>query len=432
MNGVTFGKSISLGNVAVAERASFGVFDLWWVTLAATLIPVSLIWDFSWESTIGVDRFWSPPHLATHIGVWLSGLLGARLLFVFTLARHRGWPASGVSIGGLCGPSGAWILLWGAAAVQVALLLDNWWQQAYGLGAGLWHPPQILKAIGFFTLLFGGVVLWAGARSSGIAMARTATTLLVWHGGLLLTMCTVVLTMKNYPNWQHTAGFYKISCAIYPAVLLMIGQGSQGRWGATCTALVYSVMVCAMVWVLPLFPARPLTAPIHNSMDHMMPPTFPLLLVVPAVVIDLVRWRGARRANRNRIASRPTPNPSQEGNNPSCAAPLLGGVRGGFMATVGNEILLAAAAGVGFVVTFVPVQWFFARFLLAPAADNWFFAGGGRHWPFFLKIDQARVMFWGVKQYPLTWQAALLALVFAMASAWIGLRVGAWLVKLRR
>lgn len=155
MNGVTFGKSISLGDVDVDERASVRAFDLLWGTIAATLIPVSLIWDFSWESTIGVDRFWSPPHLATHIGVWLSGLLGARLVFVFTLARHRGAPECAVSIGGLCGPSGAWILLWGAATVQVALLLDNWWQLAYGLGAGLWHPPQILKATGFFTLLLG-------------------------------------------------------------------------------------------------------------------------------------------------------------------------------------------------------------------------------------------------------------------------------------
>src|SRR6266576_6432502 len=247
MNGVTLGESISLRDLDVAERVSVRAFDLLWATVAATLIPVSLLWDFSWESTIGVDRFWSPPHLATHIGVWLCGLLGARLVFVYTVACHRGRSASGVSIGALCGPSGAWILLWGAATMQVALLLDNWWQQAYGLGAGLWPPPQILKATGFFTLLFGGVVLCAGARGHGVASRRTtAAVLLYWQGGLLLTMCAVVLTMMNYPNWQHTAGFYKISCAIYPAVLL--GTGASGRWGATCTALIYMAIVCALVW----------------------------------------------------------------------------------------------------------------------------------------------------------------------------------------
>jgi len=33
----------------------------------------------------------------------------------------------------------------------------------------------------------------------------------------------------------------------------------------------------------------------------------------------------------------PTPGPSQEGNNPRCAAPLLGGAGGGFMGT-NNEL----------------------------------------------------------------------------------------------
>src|SRR5258708_1197737 len=72
--------------------------DLWWAAFAATLIPIGLLWDFSWESSIGADRFWSPPHLAVHVGVWLCGLLGGRLVLEFTLARRRGCPAAGVSL----------------------------------------------------------------------------------------------------------------------------------------------------------------------------------------------------------------------------------------------------------------------------------------------------------------------------------------------
>jgi hypothetical protein len=97
-----------------------------------------------------------------------------------------------------------------------------------------------------------------------------------------------------------------------------------------------------------------------------------------------------------------------------------------------GNLCTAISSGIVFFMAFVPAQWCFSKFLLSASADNWFFAGGGRHWPFFLKIDQARIMFWGVKQDPLTWRAALLAVVFAMVSAWIGLRVGAWLNKLRR
>jgi hypothetical protein len=97
-----------------------------------------------------------------------------------------------------------------------------------------------------------------------------------------------------------------------------------------------------------------------------------------------------------------------------------------------RELGLAAAAGLAFVAAFLSTQWFFAKFLLSPAADNWFFVGGGRHWPFFLKIDRARVMFWGLKQDPLTAERCLLAMGLASGSAWMGLRAARWLNSLRR
>src|SRR6266478_9992138 len=96
--------SVSKEVPAAQKPASIQSLDLWWAIISATLIPVSLIWDFSWESSIGVDRFWSPPHLGIQIGVWLSGLLGIRLLTVFTIARGRGSEGIGVNLGPLCAP----------------------------------------------------------------------------------------------------------------------------------------------------------------------------------------------------------------------------------------------------------------------------------------------------------------------------------------
>ena len=57
----------------------------WLLALAAVGIPVSLIWDYSWESTVGVDQTWSPPHLATHFAVWVLGLTGLKQLIAATL-----------------------------------------------------------------------------------------------------------------------------------------------------------------------------------------------------------------------------------------------------------------------------------------------------------------------------------------------------------
>jgi hypothetical protein len=49
-----------------------------------------------------------------------------------------------------------------------------------------------------------------------------------------------------------------------------------------------------MILVLPLFPAHPKLAPVYHPVDHMVPPAFPLLLIVPAVAIDVISWLLAR------------------------------------------------------------------------------------------------------------------------------------------
>ena len=382
--------------------------ELWCAAIASTLIPIGLLWDFSWENTIGIDRFWSPPHLTVNAGVWLMGLLGVRLVAKFSRTRNRGEQEIGIRIGPLAAPAGAWIFLWGAALFQLALPLDNWWQQAYGLGAGLWHPPQILKAVSFVTILFGAMAL-SGTQSdlvtgAGLSQPQhvlerseplrlgqprsNVSAFFIWHSGLLLTIGAIFLTVESYANWQHGAWFYKISALIYPAALFA-GCRDSKRWAATQTALIYTILLGAMVWLLPLFPAKPLTAPIHNPTDHMLPPAFPLLLFFPAIGFDLLRLK-------------------------------FSGVK------------LAVLASLTFVITFTSAQWFFAEFLLSPHADNWFFAGGGKHWPFFLKIDQARVMFWNAKQDPITLPAILLTIVFAAISSWLGLQLSSWLNKLRR
>lgn len=377
------------GGANDARRFAVHSLELWWIIFAASLIPVSLIWDYSWESSIGVDEVWSPPHLATRIGAWLCGTLGVLLVLRGTIAERRRGSAAGVSIGPLSAPSGAWVLCWGAALMEVAVSFDLWWQQAYGLGAGLWHPPQILKATAFFALLVGALML-AAVRAN--ASAQAASVGLGWIGGLILALCGLMLVMSQLPNAQHTAWFARVTCAIYPGLLFAVGSATNRRWGMTGVALAYSLVSGAMVWILPLFPARPLTLPIHNEIERLLPPPFPLLLIGPAVALD---WA---RARLDKL----------------------------------TWIVRITICGLLFAAVFLPVQWWFAGFLLSPGADNWFFAGGGRHWPFFLKIDDARTMFWGLKQDPLTLKSALLAGALAVGATALGERAGKFLRNLRR
>lgn len=317
---------------------------------AAAAVPLSLLWDYSWESTVGIDLAWSPPHVGTYVAVALAAISA------LVLALHE----RGV------GPR---VVLWGALAFVAALLFDRWWQSAYGLAAGIWHPPQLLKAVAFFALVLGA---WWNTPGSALA------------SGSVLVLIGVVTLPATFANRQHGAPFYEIACAAYPVVLVACALVGTRRFSATAAALGYTLLVSSLVWLLPLFPAEPLTGPIFNPRDHLLPPPFPLLLVAPAFAIDLLRARSAR----------------------------------------GGDWIAAIEAGLAFWLVFVVVQWTFSGFMLSPAADNWFFAGGGQHWPFFLQIQSSvKTTFWPEPDAAFTTQRALLAAGLAMISARIGLCV---------
>src|SRR5690242_16008705 len=99
MNGVSLESASSTPALSETARNSKFLFAVTWAIVACTALPVSLIWDFSWESSIGVDQFWSPAHVATHAAVWLCLILALKLITGFTLAQRRGEAIPGVNIG---------------------------------------------------------------------------------------------------------------------------------------------------------------------------------------------------------------------------------------------------------------------------------------------------------------------------------------------
>ena len=372
---------------ALAFQRSFTYLLLF----AAAGIPLSLLWDFSWESSIGIDLVWAPPHTATYVAVAVAGFVALGLVLTTR-------PTCGVRLGRFEAPLGAWVAGWGALMFLVTVFFDRWWQSVYGLAAGIWHPPQILKAIAFFSVIAGAWLLclrWQNQLSrenaAGGALAFASC------GGLMLSLTTVVMLTWIYPNRQHAPAFYRMACGTYPVVLVALATAGKLQWPATVASIIYTVVICSMIWLLPLFPAKPQAAPIYNPLDHLMPPPFPLLLIVPAVALDVlfrkVKWPTHR-------------------------------ARTWFQAGV---------AGLLFLVIFMGTQWLFAEFLLTDLADNWFFAGGGRHWPFFLKIDSlARVTFWETRPNEMNLLSALGAAGLAMLAAGVGLWTGAWMKRVRR
>ena len=172
------------------------------------------------------------------------------------------------------------------------------------------------------------------------------------------------------------------------------------------------LLLLSMIWILPLFEGHPKLAPIYNPVDHMVPPAFPLLLVVPAVAIDLIlQW-----SRRKRLASDVAEAPRRWW-------------RSQFVRDFGLAVLI----GIAYMATFIAVQWNFSKFLISPAADNWFFAGGH-----FLPYTSGshgmawRHQYWDLDESPFTVKAALIAALLAIFFSRIGLGFGNWMAKVRR
>jgi hypothetical protein len=369
-----------------------------WYCLAAVFgaacIPIGALWDISWHSTIGRDTFWTPAHMMIHLGGLVPGFTAGYLVFrnTFFVPEHQRDPS--IKVWGFYGPIGAWVIIWGALAMLLSAPFDDWWHNAYGLDVEILSPPHVVLAAGMYAVAIGALLLVLSFQNRA-EDPRAGGFLFIFAAGVLLTMSTIILTEKSYPNFQHAAGFYKLACAIYPTYLVATARAAKVRWAATGAALVYTLMMGGMVWILPLFEAKPMLAPIYNQVDHMVPPCFPLLLVLPALAIDLLV-----HSFRNR--------------------------RGFWWDT-----LLALLAGSAFVAVLLPVQWHFSKFMLSPASHNWFFASD-RQWPYFIKLSDWRFRFWDMDKDPLTLKAVLIIAAVACVKSRISLAVGNWMSRVKR
>lgn len=372
----------------------------WFIVLAAlgvTGIPVGVIWDISWHSTIGRDTFWTPAHLFIHAGGLIPGLTCAFLIF-----RHTFWEtpearASTVRIWGFHGPLGAWVVVWGNLAMLTSAPFDDWWHDAYGLDVQIISPPHSVLALGMFGVALGVLLLvlsWQN-RIEGRGQ-RQASLLFSYVAGILITMLAIMLTEESYPNQHHSGRFYAIMAGAFPVYLAIASRAARASWGATKAAFIYTLIMALSVWLLPLFRAQPMLAPIYNPVTHMVPPAFPLLLLLPAVVFDLVVGRFGKRDPR-----------------------------------WWKTLLMSAVLGALFIAALLPAQWHFSKFLLSDSARNALFAGRS-FYPYFSRPGPYQTEFWLRNRPKADPGNVAKAVLIGVVASGIGLSIGGWMTRVRR
>ncbi|MEO8428466.1 MAG: hypothetical protein ABI651_15280 [Verrucomicrobiota bacterium] len=376
-------------------------------------LPIGLLWDISHHSTIGRDTFWTPAHLLIQFGGIVPALLFASLALKITFRGTQEERCASVSFWGLRAPLGAWVTIWGAIAMMTSAPFDDWWHNRYGLDVKIVSPPHAVLGLGMFAVGMGVLLFVFSSQNRANNERRTRNGLICALAvGVMLALCADFATEFTWPNLQHASFFYSVISTSFPLLLVLAARAAKVPGAATIAAATYMSIYILLILVLPLFPAHPKLAPIYHHVDHMVPPAFPLLLIVPAVAIDVIQWLFARSSKTAKQQEAPV--------NPSVRRPRWW-----------HDWLRAFVFAAVFVGVVFAVQWPFSGFLLSDAADNRFFARSG-HWPYFAQPGDWMNRFWDLTEDPMTPRGFALAYFRALISARVGLWLGNFFLRLKR
>jgi len=369
----------------------------WYIWSCLVAVLSSLVggaWDISWHESIGRDTFWTTPHILIQLCGVISGFSCGYLILSTTFQKNSPLRAYSISMWGFRGPMGAFLCAWGGVAMITSAPFDNWWHAAYGLDVKILSPPHVLLALGMTGIRFGTVILIISEMNRAHGESRVRLERLLFFAFIFLFGMTIGIAQEyTFRFFMHGATFYLVAALIAPILMAAIAAATRHPWAATITTGLYTATHLAFTWILPLVPAEPKLGPVYQKITHLVPPDFPMLLIVPAIVFDLV---GRRIGGWNRWAQ-------------------------------------AAALGASFLASFLAVQWPFADFLMSPASRNWIFATN--NFPYFVRPRSPWVLNIFVPtetSVAAFWIRMGIALLAAVIMTEIGSRWGEWMRQIRR
>ncbi len=378
-----------------ATRVAAIPWYIWCLAAAVTSNALGGYWDISWHISIGRDTFWTPAHMAVYLAGVLAGVASGYTILATTYGASEEARESSVSVWGFRGPLGCFIAAWGGIAMLTSAPFDNWWHAAYGLDVKIVSLPHSILAFGEAMITLGVMLVVCAHlnRATGAYRAKLDRVLL-YVGGIEIFGAALFILESTPTEFMHTSSFYLAVAKAFPIVLLSISLVSSSRWPATTMASIYTALFLGALWIFPLFPAAPKLGPVYQNVTGMVPLWFPVLLIVPAFALDVLRQKMGARWGRWQSAIN---------------------------------------AGVVFMAAFIAAQWPFANFLMSPAARNRIFGtiyfgysdpANLLYDPYtFANLDHTRA---GLTQGLL--EAVFVSIIFCS----IGLALGNWMRKVQR
>jgi hypothetical protein len=379
----------------VHEQASVAVpWYVYSLLLASASALIGECWDVSWHISIGRDSFWTAPHMAIQFCAILGAFTCSVLILQMTFGKDLAPRQASVHVMGFRGPLGAFVVMWGAAAMLTSAPFDNWWHNAYGLDVKILSPPHVVLGLGIGCVQLGGLLLTLGCMNRAEGKLRNHLDwIFLCAGGLVLSQ--VIAFSQEYVGLplMHSAIYYRALCITAPLILIGVAESSGKKWAATTMAAIYIGLRLAIMLTLRQFPAQPKLGPVYNNVTHFVFPYFPSLIIVPAVCLDLLRERFRNRA-------------------PWFKSALL---------------------GIGFLATLIAVQWPFADFLMSSHSRNWFFATADFPYYWLPTSPSVRHVFFAWESTPTRlFEGMLIALIAAIIGSRIGLGWSRWMRSVRR
>ena len=367
---------------------------VWCSAIAVTSTAVGLYWDISWHTSIGRDTFWTPAHLCIHFGAILAGFSSIYLILTTNYGKNSSRQQSSVKVWGFYGPLGTFVSLWGGLAMLTSAPFDDWWHNAFGLDVQILSPPHVVLILGIFTLGLGGLFLIIAEMNRAGEQTRAKLNRIFLHVGCMLTILLLML-ITEYTGYTlaHSAIYYRALALAMPPVLVGIARASGYKWAATKVAFIYFSLWLLALWLVPLVPAEPKLGPVYTRVTHLVPLEFPLLLFAGAAALDFLLDRLA----------------------------------------MFNKWLQAAAAGAGFLLAMIAVQWPMGKFLISPLAENRFF---GTNYYAYMEPPSQYHLNHQFDYYEHSrsefWVGIFIAFVAAFLMTRIGLLWGDWMRRVKR